>query len=190
MKQFLSFVFLCSLTLIACNTDQCVDVNCLNDGICNDGNCECPVGFTGDNCELAIDPCQTVSCNLNGVCVDGQCVCDEGYEGENCLTLSTRKFTGSYNVEETCGNFYKVYVLHIMNQETSSITEVKLVNLYDAGYYVVGYVSGNSLTIPSQYLGDPSTSISGAGTMVGINLTIDFTVSTSSGDISCSMTNY
>ena len=38
----------------ACNQPQsCDDVNCLNDGICIDGDCECLDGFSGPNCEIS-----------------------------------------------------------------------------------------------------------------------------------------
>lgn len=38
----------------ACNqTESCDDVNCLNGGICFEGDCECPEGFSGPNCEIS-----------------------------------------------------------------------------------------------------------------------------------------
>ncbi|MCC6412622.1 MAG: hypothetical protein IT270_13240 [Saprospiraceae bacterium] len=38
------------LALLACNDEpNCPD--CLNGGVCNDGSCDCPEGFTGDSCQ-------------------------------------------------------------------------------------------------------------------------------------------
>ncbi|MEO0684262.1 MAG: hypothetical protein AAFY76_04210 [Cyanobacteria bacterium J06649_11] len=31
---------------------RCDDVNCLNGGICNNGECDCPIGFIGESCEV------------------------------------------------------------------------------------------------------------------------------------------
>jgi hypothetical protein len=35
----------------SCNKDKCKDVTCQNSGTCSDGNCTCPTGVTGTNCE-------------------------------------------------------------------------------------------------------------------------------------------
>lgn len=31
-------------------TDPCADVTCLNGGTCNDGSCDCALGYEGDDC--------------------------------------------------------------------------------------------------------------------------------------------
>lgn len=46
--SFLSVIFL----LISC--DPCKDVNCQNDGVCDEGTCTCPSGYEGTLCEVAI----------------------------------------------------------------------------------------------------------------------------------------
>ena len=34
----------------SCGDDACEVVICLNDGVCNDGTCDCILGFEGDTC--------------------------------------------------------------------------------------------------------------------------------------------
>ena len=33
--------------------DKCLGVTCRNTGICSDGNCTCPTGYSGHNCEIS-----------------------------------------------------------------------------------------------------------------------------------------
>jgi len=92
MKKFLLFSILSlSIGLFTFNscTDPCADVTCNNGGICDEGRCDCPEGFSGTNCE--IDLC--AEC-VNGNCTTGDCNCNPGYEGENCDVLSRDKFIG------------------------------------------------------------------------------------------------
>lgn len=43
-----------SLFIFSCN-DACDDVNCNNQGICDDGNCECDEGYEGAACENEVN---------------------------------------------------------------------------------------------------------------------------------------
>ena len=54
MRVF-AIIFTLSLFLFACS-DECDDVLCLNDGICNDGDCECPIQYEGDRCQNQVTP--------------------------------------------------------------------------------------------------------------------------------------
>lgn len=56
MKKVIQSLFVAGvmLTFNACNQPQsCDDVNCLNGGVCVDGDCECPEGFSGPNCQIS-----------------------------------------------------------------------------------------------------------------------------------------
>jgi len=42
-------------TLISCG-DDCDDVICYNGGVCDDGDCNCPLDYSGSSCETRISP--------------------------------------------------------------------------------------------------------------------------------------
>tara|TARA_B100000963_G_scaffold302195_1_gene275035 strand:- start:170 stop:838 length:669 start_codon:yes stop_codon:yes gene_type:complete len=71
------------LQLNSCKKDPCETVICLNGGVCNDGLCDCPDGYSGTQCET-YDDCFGIVCLNNGVCVNGICNCPEGYTGSDC----------------------------------------------------------------------------------------------------------
>jgi hypothetical protein len=51
MKLKSIFLSILSAVLIAsCTTDPCIDVTCLNDGVCNNGICLCEDWFEGTDC--------------------------------------------------------------------------------------------------------------------------------------------
>ncbi|UTW64500.1 hypothetical protein KFE98_10290 [bacterium SCSIO 12741] len=93
MKTITKFLFVASLFSLAiisqsCKKDKCEEVSCSNGGVCVDGTCECPSGFSGENCQTE-DKCITsgVSCQNGGTCVNGACDCPDGFTGTNCETL-------------------------------------------------------------------------------------------------------
>ena len=51
--QILGVVAVTTIGLTSCETDECKDVTCENDGVCVDGTCDCTEGYTGTNCETA-----------------------------------------------------------------------------------------------------------------------------------------
>ena len=76
------FLFLITLLyLSSCN--ECRDLICLNGGECQNGECVCPSGFTGLNCE-----CEILECQNGGFFVEESCECECPVEckGNNCET--------------------------------------------------------------------------------------------------------
>lgn len=80
------FVLLTLLFASCGNQDLCADVACLNGGVCEDGNCDCPTGYSGPLC-ATFDSCSTITCMNGGTCDNGTCDCPEGYGGSDCSTL-------------------------------------------------------------------------------------------------------
>ncbi len=107
-RFYLALVVLCFFT--ACRHKDCVDVLCLNNGYCTTGECNCPEGFGGDNCETFLS-CEALSplCPPNATCqmLDNApvCLCNAGFEGSLCDTL-TRSFfidgSTAYTAKDSC----------------------------------------------------------------------------------------
>jgi hypothetical protein len=72
-----------TVLLVGCTKEDCDSINCLNGGICNEGICECPEGYTGSRCET-FNPCYVTDCENGGECENGHCECLPGYFGVLC----------------------------------------------------------------------------------------------------------
>lgn len=79
--------------------DPCKDAVCLNGGICDDGDCECPLGYTGDHCETEVDACTQVTCPQGEICEDGTChtlpIASFSITGNGCTAACSVLFTNS-----------------------------------------------------------------------------------------------
>lgn len=51
------------LLLLMCSCNPCRKTNCENGGVCNDGTCQCPDGYYGDNCEIRSAPAAFFTAN-------------------------------------------------------------------------------------------------------------------------------
>ena len=190
MKKFnLLFVALIgasALTFTSC-TDECKDVVCENGGICEDGNCDCPNGFSGVSCEVE-DLCvtQNVTCLNDGVCVDGECSCDDGYEGNACGTEEREKFIADWTYTTGCapGSSFPSSI----TSAADNVVRVTLSNLTgynDNSAYAV--VDGTTFTVPSQSVVDEdgdTWTVEGASTATlagdAFSITINYAIGGSS----------
>ena len=113
------------------------------------------------------DPCKDVVC-LHGTCADGKCQCELGYEGIDCGTAVNAKFSGTFNLTETCtpsgGPFtYPISVAPLPN----SANQFTMTGLwYISNLTVSGRVGEDGLgwTIPRQDI-DSTLQIMGNGTI-------------------------
>jgi hypothetical protein len=130
-----NLLFLSTLLLvfvgISCQRNACAKRVCLNGGSCVDGNCQCPDGFTGLDCESKIDKCRELGCDtLHSDCdpnsLSPKCNCHEGWEGVKCNKPWSDKFLGnnfvasqlcdgggtdSYSVEVEQGTKFNSFVI-------------------------------------------------------------------------------
>lgn len=85
--SFVAVTFYLTFALSSCKKekDPCENVQCLNGGTCNDGNCNCPAGYSGSRCETyQFDCINNPSICVHGHCNNGRCQCDRGYFGPRC----------------------------------------------------------------------------------------------------------
>jgi len=92
----------CNFILGVRPADPCVEVNCGANGVCIEGICQCNDGFSGDNCEIALectfsdDQCHW-SETVENVAPDGQLIEQDGamysvqetFEDCKCLCIAT-----------------------------------------------------------------------------------------------------
>ncbi len=83
----LAFIAVC---FTSCEENPCEDVFCLNGGDCFEGECKCPSGYSGKNCDY-YDECHGLQCENNGFCSNGSCICPTGYNGIHCQNQLTIK---------------------------------------------------------------------------------------------------
>ncbi len=123
-----------AVTYTSCNKDECKDVVCENGGTCSGGNCNCPVGYEGDRCEIVS------SLKMLGD-YNGNETCDVGSD--------------DYNVEITAhSNVLSINIKNIYNQSFTAVGTVTGTNTFtfqgssgSTSYTGSGEVDGNTLTL-------------------------------------------
>ncbi|GEM_PF-675107 len=124
MKLIHIFLSLLLIVLVG-GCDQCKEVGCINGGDCNDGECLCPEGFTGENCQID-ERCITrnVQCLNNTTCDNGECQCGNWYFGERCETKYTNQFLRFYYGSYFCNftsTFLNTRVLESLDEEDGKL---------------------------------------------------------------------
>ncbi len=152
LSTMLSLGLFSGLMLTSCSEDDCKDVVCQNNGVCNGGNCDCPDGYEGTLCE-----------NLSSAKFVASWTAAE-----------TRTFTQDGNRTETVTPHTAAVVPVVSNLVT-----VNIGNLND--FFVdpvVGTISGNTITIAEQEPDGDDFMVSGTITLStdGSTMTVDYNV--------------
>ncbi|CAH1790204.1 unnamed protein product [Owenia fusiformis] len=128
--------------------DDCVNVTCLNGGVCVDGfdnyTCHCKNNYIGVDCEKSAteDQCATLPCQNSGACIDMMndyfCSCPPQYTGRNCqIATICPNITEPENSVLTVGS--------LNNNLPGSTVEFSC----DSGYHLNGYTRLTCLTTGS-----------------------------------------
>ncbi len=182
------------LLLVACRPDACERLNCQNGGTCIDEACACPDGFTGLECELALDPCLQLTCK-NGTCQtnaqgEAACLCDDGFEGTNCADAWTAKFLGNYLATETCNGGGLQFNMEVSNGlKFKQIALGNFNNKRDANNsakVVANLVSSRAFEIPGQWMHFGFVSGIGSLNEEHTQLTLTFDIIQAGDTLSCS----
>jgi hypothetical protein len=164
------FAVFASVTYTACTKDDCEDVICQNNGICQDGKCQCPSGYAGENCETVTDPCVLVQCKNEGVCKDGKCQCPFGFEGELCEVLSINKYFGAWKGTDSCSSGdYESNIALGSSPASNKSARITNPGGFGDAFAVTGELTDvNTLTIPLQNVA-PGFTLSGKVVFEGSN---------------------
>lgn len=163
------------MQLTSCN--ECKDVTCLNGGVCEDGTCECPAGFSGSSCEVE-DKCVTnnVTCLNEGVCIDGECDCEPFYRGADCANYckNGRYISSSTSCDcypgwdsDGCTNEMRLAWIGAYSVDVTGCTERTVTSEITS----MEHPEADSIGIDVSYVG--ITNLTGFGDTKGYGLIID-----------------
>ena len=184
-KLLLLIMTLCTLAFFteSCEDESCPSINC-NTGTLNEDTCvcDCPDGFSGDNCEIE-DVCftQNIDCGF-GDCDAGMCNCQEGYAQDangSCTVEWSAKFLGSnLSVQDSCygqnGNFDLSYNMSIERIDEKKINTTNLGGFGATNSVQIDVVAENDLVI--NFADIAGREFSGTGTINNDIITIDYIV--------------
>lgn len=96
----ISAVLLTTLFFISCEQSDspCLDIDCLNGGTCNEGVCDCPPPYGGENCDVLIG-CYVDPCLNGGICTPQGCNCPSGYWGPLCEYSDSNRQEISFRIK-------------------------------------------------------------------------------------------
>ncbi|MBL7684120.1 MAG: hypothetical protein JNK00_12240 [Flavipsychrobacter sp.] len=183
-----------TVTYTACKKSSCIDMVCLNGGLCDGGVCSCPTGYTGVRCEEQIpainntpatDPCAKIKCYNGGVCKKGICYCPDGYTGTYCQTTFSNYYIGTFNGKETCTQGEEQYAISFTTASPASPFKMVLNNLYNDNYTAICTLTSSTAFSFSGSAAN-GTTYSGTGSMSGNTITISYTITNGSTSNTCS----
>jgi len=135
--KLLPIYFFFAISMVFCFTsckDACENITCPTGRTCINGTCECPRGFSGENC-LKEDLCikEKVNCENDGICINGECNCLNGYSGTNC-EIATANIVWEWHYD-------RAFI-----DQAYDMTKTK-----DEGYIVVGNTNSNNGDLISSF---------------------------------------
>jgi hypothetical protein len=211
MIQRLLFAILfigASISFTACN--QCIGpfgkekIVCDNGGTCNEGECDCLKGYSGETCS-ELDRCELndVVCAF-GSCEDGNCICLDGYEGELCEIETRAPLLGKYQISEGCVDIDTVGTYEmIIERANRGDDQIIMTNVFNytqwdlRGFFSPIQARVNSGTtsfnIFNQSPDDNQKVITGSGSLDlsdtnNITITISYTVEDGNKSYTCELT--
>ena len=87
------------------SNNVCENINCGRGGWCDDGQCYCAPGYTGQRCQQkckndtwGIECLKSCDCGKDGKCdsIDGSCKCAPGFTGPTCDQTCPQ---GTFNIQ-------------------------------------------------------------------------------------------
>lgn len=162
-----------------CNTLLCDVVLCENGGTCNNGDCDCPEGFSGLTCEVD-DACLAIECLNGGTCSLGICACPDGFTGADCSIEIATAFVAEWDALESCAAFYMGQQFTYIATIDENMTGLQIANFgaFDPNLvFTAVSVSGNTISLA---LSEIMTSygvylVEGNGVLSDDAMTIDWT---------------
>lgn len=162
---FTAFISSCSKETDDKNTDKCESVMCMNNGVCVDGECDCPEVFKGINCQTAI-------------------VCDDGFEGPNCDMEVRAKFLGIYLADAVCEDGGSSNINIIISAAAANMRDIWISEETMSLHFLATVDSSNHISINQDDIGGGQSMV-GEGTINDNTITLNYVIG---GTNTCSAT--
>ena len=118
--RYLPFIIITAILVIyGCKTNPCKEVYCYNGGVCFDGVCRCPAGFSGDFCEIQDSTPTVTYCNPVINCLPGTYEVTESctFQGNKLyyMTVSASTQFTNYVIFSNLGGDFGPQIQGILN---------------------------------------------------------------------------